>query len=207
MEKGFSSRGSECNEVTKYELTALAQAKIAYVKYVFDVCRRSNVKAIGSIVDRSSAIPQGADYLRKDYAYLFERFYYYLENVHRSEMGYIVFDELDKSQSHILLDQMEAYFIKTKKGRDRAARIIPEPFFVHSDMSSLVQVADILAYVLSWGKVLPTKESCRPELGEVAQRAVALRSDARREIAEIKKGQESIIYGFALIENLCAGGK
>lgn len=207
LEKGLFSRGKTSNGVTRDELTALAQTKIAYVNHIFDVCKKLHVKAIGSIVDISSEIPQGTNYLRKDYAYLFERFYYFLENMHRSEMGYVVFDELDKTQSHILLDQMEAYFLKTKKGRDRAARIIPEPFFVHSDMSSLVQVADILAYVLSWGQVFPGKRPVRPELEGVAKKVAALRSDARREIAEIKRGQESIVYGFALIDNLCAGGK
>lgn len=74
-------------------------------------------------------------------------------------------------------------------------------------MSSLVQVADILAYVLSWGQVFPGKRPVRPELEGVAKKVAALRSDARREIAEIKRGQESIVYGFALIDNLCAGGK
>ncbi len=103
---------------------------------------------------------------------------------------------------------MEAYFIKTKKGRDRAVRIIPEPFFVHSDMSTIIQIADVLAYVLSWGQAIPAmKKPVRQELAPLVAKIVALRSDARREIAEIKRGRESIVYGFALIENLGAGGK
>ena len=50
-------------------------------------------------------------------------------------MGYLVFDERDKSESHLLLRQVGQYFIKTKNGRTRSRLIIPEPFFVHSDLT------------------------------------------------------------------------
>ena len=48
--------------------------------------------------------------LRKDYAYLFERFFYFLEDNAAREQGIVVFDELEKSQSHLLIDQMHRYF-------------------------------------------------------------------------------------------------
>ena len=66
-------------------------------------------------------------------------------------MGYLVFDELDRSAAHILLSQVSSYFIRTQNGRTRSRLIIPEPFFVHSDLTTLVQMADIVAYVISWG--------------------------------------------------------
>lgn len=66
-------------------------------------------------------------------------------------MGYVIFDELDKSASHILLNQVSEYFLKTNKGRTRSRLIIPEPFFVHSEMTTMVQVADLIAYLISWG--------------------------------------------------------
>lgn len=66
-------------------------------------------------------------------------------------MGYVVFDEIDKSASHILLNQVSEYFLKTQKGRTRSRLIIPEPFFVHSDLTTMVQVADLIAYLLNWG--------------------------------------------------------
>ena len=89
--------------------------------------------------------------LRKDYAFLFERYYYFLNGLPKDPMGYLVFDELDKAQSHILLGQVASYFIKTANGRTRSRLIIPEPFFVHSDLTSLIQLADLVAYVVSWG--------------------------------------------------------
>ncbi len=66
-------------------------------------------------------------------------------------MGYMVFDEIDKSASHVLLGQVGSYFIKTNQGRVRSRLIIPEPFFVHSDLTTLIQAADIIAYTISWG--------------------------------------------------------
>ena len=50
----------------------------------------------------------------------------------------------------LLIDQMHRYFEETAVGRHRASRIIPEPFFVHSDLTTGVQIADLLAYVISW---------------------------------------------------------
>lgn len=44
-------------------------------------------------------------------------------------MGLIVFDELEKTQSKILLGQMSRYFGETRTGYRRSARIVPEPFF------------------------------------------------------------------------------
>ncbi len=88
---------------------------------------------------RSSPRPNG-DFLRKDYSYLFERFYYILEEGPPHSQGLVVFDEIDKTRSHVLVNQMRAYFGTTAVGRCRSSRIIPEPLFVHSDLTTLVQV-------------------------------------------------------------------
>ena len=116
-------------------LKALAQAKLDYVGAVFDICHELECRAFASIVE-TDAPPTEAGGLRKDYAYLFQRFYYFLQDV-GVEQGIVVFDELEKSQSHLLIDQMRRYFGETAVGRRRAARIIPEPFFVHSDLTTL----------------------------------------------------------------------
>lgn len=81
--------------------------------------------------------------------------------------AYLVFDELDRSACHILLGQVGNYFVRTRNGRTRSRLIIPEPFFVHSDMTTLVQLADIVAYCMSWGLRLrgmdePTREELAP---------------------------------------------
>jgi hypothetical protein len=71
--------------------------------------------------------------LRKDYAYLFERFFYFLEdessNSGYGQQGVLVFDELEKSKSHILINQAHRYFKDTATGKHRANLIVPELFF------------------------------------------------------------------------------
>ena len=48
------------------------------------------------------------------------------------KQGIVVFDELEKSKSHLLIDPMHRCFAQTAAGRHRASRIIPEPFFVRT---------------------------------------------------------------------------
>ena len=130
-------------------LKSLALAKLDYFATLFDTCAQFGCRAFASIVE-TDAQPTTGRGLRKDYAYLFERFFYFLEDNAADEQGIVVFDELEKSKSHLLIDQMHRYFEETAVGRHRASRIIPEPFFVHSDLTTGVQIADLLAYVISW---------------------------------------------------------
>ena len=162
-------------------LKALAIAKIDYVASVFEICAQLGCRAFASIVE-TDARPTSGGGLRKDYAYLFERFFYFLEDNAASEQGIVVFDELEKSKSHLLIDQMHRYFADTAVGRYRANRIIPEPFFVHSDLTTGVQIADLVAYVISWGFRMPrmTKEA-RAELSVLANQIAGLRYRATRE--------------------------
>ena len=121
--------------------------------------------------------------LRKDYIYLFERFYYFLEDVPGEPRGIVVFDELDKSESHILLTQMDKYFKCTVKGRSRSSLIIPEPFFVHSDLTTGIQVVDFVAYLLSWNfRVGNLNKPKREELNRFIEQVKLLRYRTTREI-------------------------
>ena len=90
------------------QLKALALAKLNYVGEVFDICGRFRCPAFASIIDKD-ATGTDSEGLRKDYAYLFERFFYYLEDMGGYEQGVVVFDELEKSQSHVLIDQAHRY--------------------------------------------------------------------------------------------------
>lgn len=70
----------ECLEhgagASKRAIAALAQAKLEYVKEVLETCAQFRCRAFASIVDKGSPVP-ASDHLRKDYAYLFERFFYW----------------------------------------------------------------------------------------------------------------------------------
>ena len=68
------------------QLTALAQAKSAYVAELMDICSRFRCKTFASVVNKASPAP-APGHLRKDYAYLFERFLYYLEDLGPAAYG------------------------------------------------------------------------------------------------------------------------
>jgi hypothetical protein len=184
------------------ELTALAQAKIAYVSEALEICARFRCRAFASLIPHDGPRPSGTDFLRKDYAYLFERYFYFLEDSDREALGLVVFDELERVQSHLLIEQMNHYFQATWKGRTRASQIIPEPFFVHSELTTGVQIADLVAYILSWGFRLPgMDEPARPELEGLVDRVCQIRHRAVRE----RMGNPNfVIWSFALINDLRA---
>jgi Protein of unknown function (DUF3800) len=183
-------------DVTRMRLTALAQAKIAYCEFALDLARRHGAVAFATMVSHQAPRPPSGDAMRKDYAFLFERFYYFLNGLGGDPMGYLIFDELDKAQSHVLLGQVANYFIRTSNGRTRSRLIIPEPFFVHSDLTTLIQLTDILAYVVSWGlRLRGMTLPARPELQSLAERSVRLR------FARKTEGGESI-WGFKHILDL-----
>jgi hypothetical protein len=181
------------------QITALAQAKIAYVADLMDICSRFRCKAFASVVNKTSPIP-AAGHLRKDYAYLFERFFYYLEDLGPAAYGIVVFDELDKVQSHLLLAQMDRYFKFTVRGRHRSGQILPEPLFVHSDLTTGVQLADLIAYIVSWsirfqGMDLPARD----ELAPLAERLLQLR---HRSIREVNENPNFVVWSLAYIRDL-----
>ncbi len=180
-------------------ITALAQAKLEYVREVLEICSRFRCRAFASVVDKDSPSP-GTDHLRKDYAYLFERFFYFLEDMGPDAFGVAVFDELEKIQSHLLVSQMDSYFKRTIRGRQRAGRILPEPLFVHSDLTTGVQLADLVAYILSWGwRLRSMTRPARPELAGFAAQICQLRHRAVREVAG---NPLFTIWSFAFITDL-----
>jgi hypothetical protein len=174
--------GATNNSVRHFK--ALALAKIAYVTDVFTICGRHGCRIFASMVE-TDAPRTALDGLRKDYAYLFQRFFYFLEDesslTGAVQRGVIVFDELEKSRSHILVDQCHRYFKETATGRQRASLIIPEPFFVHSDLTTGVQIADLVAYCISWGfRISATEKPARQELAPFGAQLARLRYRAVR---------------------------
>jgi len=186
------------------QIAGLAQAKIAYVMDLMDICARFRCKAFASVVSKTSPPPQPG-HLRKDYAYLFERFFYYLEDIGPSAYGIIVFDELEKIQSHLLVEQMDRYFKLTLRGRHRSSQILPEPFFVHSDLTTGVQLADLVAYTISWGVRFGGMDGpVRAELGALAKRVVQLR---HRSIREVNQDPNFVVWSLAYIHDLRSKGE
>lgn len=192
--KGAAAQGNTANsDVTRTELTALSQAKIAFVEHILELCAQYWVRVFASVVDRDAPRPQG-DFLRKDYAYLFERFFYFMEDQSTQQLGLVIFDELERSQCHILVDQMSRYFRETATGRMRAGRIIPEPFFVHSHLTTAIQVADVIAYLMAWGvRIKGMTRARREELASLAEFVLQLRWSAPKADGEHRHWSIAVI--------------
>jgi hypothetical protein len=164
--KGKTAReaGRNTSEATVLELVAYSRAVLGFVHEVLNIAAQHGAVVIASVVGRHAPRP-APGLLRKDYVYLFERYFYYLETLPLSERGLVVFDELDKAQSHILIQQMAAYFLGTETGRFRSSRIVPEPFFVHSELTTGIFLADLVAYILGWAWCLHGQgQPCRTDL-------------------------------------------
>ena len=167
---------------TRERLTALGQAKLAYARLVLEACGRARCRVLASIVDRK-APRLGDDYLRKDYAFLFERFFYFLEDRGPETQGLVVFDELERSRSHLLIEQMSRYVTDTATGRSRSGNVIPEPFFVHSDLTTGIRMADLVAYLIVWSVRLGAMAApAREELSELGDLVAGLRYTTERDI-------------------------
>lgn len=138
---------------------------------MLDIAARHSVQVFASVVDIKAPRP-GPGLLRKDYVYLFERYFYFLETLPPRERGLVVIDELEKAQAHILIQQMAVYFLGTKTGRYRSSRVVPEPFFVHSDLTTGVFLADLAAYILGWAWRL--KRMPQPKRDELSGYAAEL---------------------------------
>lgn len=116
----------------------------------------------------------------------------------------MIFDEQDPALSQRLLDQIHRYFLETDNGRHRAQRMIPMPFFVHSDLTPAIQIADLVAYIVNWGLRMPRMpESGREELKPLADKVFALRYKGRevhRKRELNRRGKR--IWGIAYIADL-----
>jgi len=152
LAKGKTAReqGAADDRTTERELVGYSRQVLRFVHEVLNTAASFNVQVFASMVDPNSPRPP-AGTLRKDYIYLFERYFYFLETLPPKERGLVVFDELEKSQAHGLVGQMAAYFLGHQEGLYRSSRIVPEPFFVHSDLTTGVFLADLTAYILGWG--------------------------------------------------------
>jgi hypothetical protein len=133
------------------ELAAYAQAGHAYVKDVLNAARRRQCKAFAAIVDKRVARPENQVFLRKDYRYLLDRFSRHTQSISDHETGLMVFDQTEASDSRRLLQQMESYANETVTGYRTSQRLVPAPFFVDSRLTPVVQLADLVAYIVNWG--------------------------------------------------------
>lgn len=82
----------------------------------------------------------------------------------------------------------------------RAGRVIPEPFFVHSHLTTGVQLADIVAYAIAWNlRVGKMSRPTRSELDPLGHAVARLRYRTTRDVG----GDPGFsIWSIAVIDDL-----
>src|SRR5207249_4197668 len=85
---GFLNKGVQKQQPTRLEFTAYGQACIEMVRGIFETMRTHEARVFAVAIPCSVKKPatfEAEEYLRKDYVYLLERFFYFLEE--RKETG------------------------------------------------------------------------------------------------------------------------
>jgi hypothetical protein len=152
----FLTKGLEKKRPARDEFTAYGQACLEMARGIFDLVHAHEGVVFAAAIPRNVVRPntfEADEFLRKDHVFLFERFFYFLDE--EQSHGVVVMDESDKMEDGRFVRRMQDYFTKTSVGRYRASRIVPSPLFVASEMSHGVQAADICMYALNVGFRLP----------------------------------------------------
>jgi hypothetical protein len=200
MAHAFLQKGLTGEPPRREEFTAYGQAVLDFVGRLRETAGRFHVKVFASMVDPAAPRPTDDEMSRRDHAFLFERFFCYLEDTSAGAQGILVFDELERSQSLQVIRRMERYFVETETGRMRSHRIIPEPFFVHSDLTTAIQTADIVCYVLNWSYRFGRMTGVtRSELGPYLERIKPL---IYKRVPDEENGQGHTVYGVTYVDDL-----
>ena len=134
---------------------ALAQTQIAYCRFVLELLRDFQSKALAVFTPSEFSTFTYRDHLRKDYSFMLERALYLLRDQHFISTGILVFDPKRHSDDLVPISAISDYFDKTTKGRLRSRLIVPEPMMANSRLTSINQGAVLLSRILSWSFRLP----------------------------------------------------
>jgi hypothetical protein len=200
--KGYEEKKSGIMTTRKKEeYTAYGQAAIDFVDRLLDTAGTFGIKTFGSIVKRGCPQPTDPSALRKDYNYLLERFYYYLETFDPGVRGILVCDELEPNQSYEVIKQISNYFERSTRGQIRSNRIVPIPFFVHSHLTTAIQLADLVCYITNWSVRVPgMNEGIREELHPFGQKILDLQFTGTKIDEDQRKTWP--VFGFYHIKDL-----
>jgi hypothetical protein len=204
----FLNRGQQNQSPTRQEFTAYGQACLMMARGIFELLTSHDAVLFAVAIPKSVQKPatyEAEEYLRKDHVFLLERYFYFLEM--KNEAGLLVLDETDKSDDRNFVRRLERYFTRTQTGRYRAARIVPTPFFVSSDMTSLIQAADVCIYALNCGFRLPSSGMDAPVRPEIAEEFFPWIRRLRFE-RQVQVGDETVphrVYGITFVPDPYTG--
>lgn len=145
------AKGVRKEPPTRDELTALGQASLRFVDELLRILLEHDVVIFASRIPRGIERPKHStgDIVRKDQFFLLERYHRFLRA--QGEMGILILDESDKDLDRRYVSSLERLVRHHETAKGFVTTIVPSPFFVASEMSYLIQAADIILYVLNWG--------------------------------------------------------
>ena len=198
--RSFLANSRRDRAPTGLEFTAYGQACLGMARDMVALLKRFGAVLFASAIPRGVAKPPDYrfdDYLRKDFVFLLERFFYFLET--KREYGVLVMDETEKREDRRFVARMEDYFTKTGTGRFRTAWIVPTPFFVSSDMAYAVQAADLCIYCVNWGFRLPGRGMNAERRDEIADMFAADLADLQYRGQGYRDGRVFDTYGVVYV--------
>ncbi len=149
LARTFLARTARKEEPPPDTWRAYGQASIEFSRGLVNLLIRNEVKLIASMIPKGSEsrpAEVNQDFIRKDLTFLFERYFYFLED-HQSD-GILVLDETDRVDDQRYLRKLERYFSVNDKGKQHSSLILPSPLFISSDMSYAIQAVDVLIYMI-----------------------------------------------------------
>jgi len=199
---GFLNKGVQKQPPTRLEFTAYGQACLEMVRGIFETLRTHEARVFAVAIPCSVEKPptfEAEEYLRKDYVFLLERFFYFLEE--QNQTGLLVMDQTDQSEDRRFVRRLERYFTLTQPGRYRTSRIVPSPFFVSSDMTYPVQVADVCIYCVNHAFRLPTQGMDGPVRPEVHAESLGHLFNLQWKGQGYREGHVFNSFGIAFVPN------
>lgn len=146
----FLTAALEKRTPTRNDFTAYGQASLKMATAIISLLYKYEAKIFACVIPKDvqkSKAFNHEDYLRKDHVCLMERFADFLKKRH--EDGLMIMDQCEKSYDKKFKRQLSNYFLRTPSGKAQANWILPEPFFIESDVNYLIQVADLCIYIIN----------------------------------------------------------
>lgn len=202
LQKGQRARQTGIQEpMTRLELIAYSQSCIQYVRQMYEMCERHRVQTFAMLIEVDAPEPAPSEHLRKDMSSLFKLFYYAVDQSSDQDHGLLIFDERENVASRKLIRRISNYFEKTENGRSMCSKILPEPLFVHSNLTTLVQVADVVCYSVNWGyRLWRMNKPVRVEMRQFGELAAKIKYKDPEARALVEIGQPA--FGFAYFNDL-----
>lgn len=161
---------------SKNDFTSYGQACLQMANGILDLLLKYKVHIIASCIKKGIQKPkdfQFEHFLRKDHCYLLERFSFLLKKC--KEDGIIIMDQVEKVFDKKFSRQVKSFLSYSSFGIQLRSHIVPEPLFIESDISSLIQIADVCIYIINLGyrKSKSMTEPARNEIQTLFEEKIA----------------------------------